>query len=136
MLQQTPHKNIFFSKYAPLNLFQFVKKTLMENFTADLISFTEESWMENLIFCAMIYILRIFLMTLSWKIFPLTEMDRETIINVKADIKKTKNQENWSQLIVPNNVCSTILSIKTIFVWYKFISALRWRGAKLYPHSS
>ena len=39
-------------------------------------------------------------MTLSWKIFPLTEMDRETIINVKADIKKTKNQENWSQLIV------------------------------------
>ena len=72
----------------------------MENFTADLVLFTEESWMENLIFCAMIYILRIFLMTLSWKIFPLTEMDRETIINVKADIKKTKNQENWSQLIV------------------------------------
>ena len=90
----------FFSKYAPLNLFQFIKKTLMENFTADLVPFTEESWMENLIFCAMIYILRIFLMTLSWKIFPLIEMDCETIINVKADIKKTKNQEKWSQLIV------------------------------------
>ena len=33
----------FFSKYAPLNLFQFIKKTLMENFTADLAPFTEES---------------------------------------------------------------------------------------------
>ena len=43
MLQQTPRKNIFFSKYAPLNLFQFIKKTLMENFTADLVLFTEES---------------------------------------------------------------------------------------------
>ena len=47
-----------------------------------------------------IYISQILLMTLSRKIFPLIEMDRETIINIKANIKKTKNQENWSQLIV------------------------------------